>query len=58
MALDKSTVARLRSNLEAYNQAKAAHKLTPLGLEVMASRLGKQFIDHGYEILRILEAHA
>ena len=57
MAIDKSTVARIRSNLEAFRMAKATNKNTPLELEVMEARLGELFIRHGEEILGILEAY-
>lgn len=57
MALDRATVSRIRSAQERYEGEKAKGVITKLELEVMASRLGQLYIRHGYDILRILEAH-
>ena len=57
MSLDRSTVNRIRGNLDAYRMAKATGKETPLQIEVMQVRLGELFIRHADDILRILEAH-
>ena len=57
MALDRATVNRIRSAQERYEAEKAKAVITPLDLEVMKTRLGELYIKHGYEILRILEAH-
>jgi len=57
MALDRATVNRIRSAQERYEAEKAKAVITPLELMLMRSRLGDLYIKHGYEILRILEAH-
>lgn len=56
MALDRSTVARLRSNYEYLKMTEAKGTASPLELEMMRDRLGKSLIQHGDEILRLLEA--
>jgi len=57
MALDRATVSRIRGAQERYESEKAKGIITKLELQVMASRLGDLYITHGYDILRILEAH-
>lgn len=57
MALDRATVSRIRSAQERYYAEKAKAVITPLELEVMKARIGDLWIIHGYDILRILEAH-
>jgi len=56
MALDRSTVARLRSNYDYLKMTEAKGTASPLELEMMRDRLGKSLIQHGDEILRLLEA--
>jgi hypothetical protein len=58
MALDRSTITRLRSNYEFLKMAEAKGTASPLELEQMRDRLGKALIKHGDEILRMLEAHS
>ena len=53
--IDKATVARLRAALETYRMAVAKQTNSPLERELMADRLGKLFIAHGEEILKVLE---